>query len=1218
MTDAHPIDAFLSECARAGLDGGTASRLRVFQALGLPGAWTRQRLRAVLRALLAAHPEDCGRFDRVFDRFFTPDQADATTVHEQDVAVDDLGAWLAAARLLRPSVPMQDHPPAPSVRPPTRRSSWWRVVLPACLFAVVVGGRLVMALVGTVSTTEPRPELSAQTLPPKVPPDPTVPIPKDVLAPYRITRPALRWVVSELPLKWDQESVVVPGVLLAAALAASMLLERRWRRRHRLPPKRPISLTPGATELTLRDEPAKPFTSLELDRIANRTGMMPDSGARRLAVRATVRATARRSGLLALVYHHPRRTRSVRVVQPAGRSADPHTEAALECLITGLRVRGVPVERTVGRPWQPGDDLVLLIADMSREAGGPLASWLNAPSAALIEGRDRAMWGPEVVDSSHRVYTLDADGIYAAVEAACTGRPGPLVEAAPALDAYLAESIDELGDALPLAAACSALFVTPLGLADRLRRTLTPLPYIAFQRVARLRGVTRTASGWRVAPTIAAELQSRAGAAFMTLVFDHLGVYLAEHSAPEGTRAEQMLVRERSMVAAGRALLAGRAGKKGADADLRAAVTRLQSQRGEAVLERRAQERLRALPPEWLEADGLGRVPPDLKWQIVLQQAWPKLPPWAGPDPRRRTLWLQRGRLLVASVLAAIVAAGFAASPQSELDTRGSGALDIVDLTRPEPPTANAPDAGFVKHSVRYLSANAVIHGLDSSETYSAFREDGPPAIGPSLSSPGPKLVRLELGSFQPPEGHEWLCTGRPFEPGTGGPNRRVSIVSLPDDSSSQDDALRLLREGIANCVSRDARASLPDFADEFVQILTIGPGEPAPRLEGKGHYWRREGSVNALSTENSFWVPQEPIVPEPPPVSRDAGPPDNGSAEGGSNIIKELLPLGVACSSTGTGYSCKVTGPIEMRAAALLSDLPGSLSLTGCSAYPNLAKLPSVTELNISDCQLESLSSVRGTRLTSLIARNTKISSASGLPELDMFRTPLADISPLRGLHLQWLDLGFTNVSDISSLTGMALVSLWLGSTPVKDLSPLRGMPIQRLNLDNDYEVKDISALSGMPLKDLSLREVPITSLAPIAGAPIRKLNLQKTPVADLSPLKGMPLESLDLSSTHVTDLSPLVGAPLRSLCVDGLQVDPSQLDRWRDIPCGQAPIGKPDIIGSQAAPPPAAKPAVPHVFSGEGMVDAAVPRFPSDAGPVTTAPRSAISEPAINRQHL
>ena len=151
---------------------------------------------------------------------------------------------------------------------------------------------------------------------------------------------------------------------------------------------------------------------------------------------------------------------------------------------------------------------------------------------------------------------------------------------------------------------------------------------------------------------------------------------------------------------------------------------------------------------------------------------------------------------------------------------------------------------------------------------------------------------------------------------------------------------------------------------------------------------------------------------------------------------------------------------------------------------------------------------------------------------------TGLVDISPLKGLPLQYLDLSETAVSDISAVAGMPLEQIFLESTKVTDISALNGMEPEIVWLKNT-DVADISPLSGMDLKQLMLFGTKVTDISTVSTMTIGTLWLVGTEVSDLSPLAGKSLESLDIQDTNVADLSVLAEmTSLRRLNIAGSEV--------------------------------------------------------------------------------
>ena len=74
-----------------------------------------------------------------------------------------------------------------------------------------------------------------------------------------------------------------------------------------------------------------------------------------------------------------------------------------------------------------------------------------------------------------------------------------------------------------------------------------------------------------------------------------------------------------------------------------------------------------------------------------------------------------------------------------------------------------------------------------------------------------------------------------------------------------------------------------------------------------------------------------------------------------------------------------------------------------------------------------------------------------------------LADLSPLKGMPLTYLDFNHTSVSDLSPLKGMPLTYLDCRGTMVSDLWPLKGMPLTQLQGDFKPE-RDAVILRSIP----------------------------------------------------------------------------------------------------------------------------------------------------------
>jgi hypothetical protein len=83
-----------------------------------------------------------------------------------------------------------------------------------------------------------------------------------------------------------------------------------------------------------------------------------------------------------------------------------------------------------------------------------------------------------------------------------------------------------------------------------------------------------------------------------------------------------------------------------------------------------------------------------------------------------------------------------------------------------------------------------------------------------------------------------------------------------------------------------------------------------------------------------------------------------------------------------------------------------------------------------------------------------------------------LADLSPLRGMHLTRFKCRYNQLSNLSPLAGHSLIYMECEAHPqVTDLSPLKGMPLTNL-LIIGCGVSDLSPLKGLPLKQLRFDE--------------------------------------------------------------------------------------------------------------------------------------------------
>ncbi len=166
-------------------------------------------------------------------------------------------------------------------------------------------------------------------------------------------------------------------------------------------------------------------------------------------------------------------------------------------------------------------------------------------------------------------------------------------------------------------------------------------------------------------------------------------------------------------------------------------------------------------------------------------------------------------------------------------------------------------------------------------------------------------------------------------------------------------------------------------------------------------------------------------------------------------------------------------------------------------------------------NCSLRDLSPLRGLKLEAL----------------DLSGNPVREIRHLRGMPLTRLFLENTNIVSLENLKEAKLIELRLNGSPIQSLSGLEGQPLENLYAVGT-QINNISALSSTNLRQLWLTESPVSDLSPLAGLPLVSLTVHRTLVDDLSFIRKLPvIQRLHIGETLVTDLSPLRGLNLTRL---------------------------------------------------------------------------------------
>jgi len=144
--------------------------------------------------------------------------------------------------------------------------------------------------------------------------------------------------------------------------------------------------------------------------------------------------------------------------------------------------------------------------------------------------------------------------------------------------------------------------------------------------------------------------------------------------------------------------------------------------------------------------------------------------------------------------------------------------------------------------------------------------------------------------------------------------------------------------------------------------------------------------------------------------------------------------------------------------------------------------------------------------------------------------------LNVVQGLsNLYFLRVNRTPVKDLSPLKGMKLKTLFVGPM-VKDLSPVFDCPLTYLGII-ECPIKDLSFLTNFPaLTGLQISKTPVKDLSPLRGMQLQHINVDDVPATNLNILAGMPLKFVQLGHPDlVMDISSLAGKELASLSLYG-----------------------------------------------------------------------------------
>lgn len=213
-----------------------------------------------------------------------------------------------------------------------------------------------------------------------------------------------------------------------------------------------------------------------------------------------------------------------------------------------------------------------------------------------------------------------------------------------------------------------------------------------------------------------------------------------------------------------------------------------------------------------------------------------------------------------------------------------------------------------------------------------------------------------------------------------------------------------------------------------------------------------------------------------------------------------------------------------------------------GPSTPPAKPSLAFIKDANLRACVADALKGADPKTLTYLDCDDKGVATLAGVEQLTALQGlgaqggSITDLSPVKGLDLEWVDLTSNQIEDVSPLAGNPnLYTLVLNDNLIEDLSALTDLPSLRILGLAENIVEDVSPLATFTtLEELELGANWITDVTALAGLQrLEGLYLEANELGDVAPLKGLTnLEELTLAEnpeiTNLEQLKPLVDAGL------------------------------------------------------------------------------------------
>lgn len=147
------------------------------------------------------------------------------------------------------------------------------------------------------------------------------------------------------------------------------------------------------------------------------------------------------------------------------------------------------------------------------------------------------------------------------------------------------------------------------------------------------------------------------------------------------------------------------------------------------------------------------------------------------------------------------------------------------------------------------------------------------------------------------------------------------------------------------------------------------------------------------------------------------------------------------------------------------------------------------------------------------------ELARLKNLKQLDIVMQQITDISPLKGLPLERLNIAGNRITDLSAIENMhTLVELNIDYNPVSDILPLSTL-YYLVSLDaSDTLIEDVTALAGLYyLKFLYINDAHIKDVSALADLELVNCFLENNKIKDVSPHEGT--ENLNVEGNPIKE---------------------------------------------------------------------------------------------------